>query len=665
MGTLVGARRRQQGPPSQSDTALSGTSISGTPGTVAGMEAQGIVTPEMCVAGRDLTEARLSPDGRWLACVTSEAGVTAIRVLPLTGGPERTVTGLVQPAAGRGFGGGCYTWLGSTGIAYIGRDGALHRVPVTAAGRPLTRLMAPATHHETGLSSPDATAEGDLIVVCLGDAEIWLVHSDASGPPLRIDTGEDDFVADPRVTRRVDMPGQVEIVWQAWNVPDMPWDHSVARWVTLAETPVGLAVNARRTLAGAGALVQPQILPDGRLLCGRDDHGWMNLWLDDAPLVDEHYEHAGPTWGAGLRSMVWSPDGTAVAFTRNEEGFGRLCVAEVASGRVHEIARGVHGSLEWQGEHLAALRSGARTPTQIITHRLGTGESIAAVATDVTVARTVHWVGPSTQWDTVALGEPELLSIEHDGARLYARVYRPANGTARDALIVWVHGGPTDQWQVTFMPRVAWLTGLGWEVLVVDPRGTTGHGRAFQQALHGQWGDSDVADTAALITAHQHATGIPPQRTVIAGSSSGGLSALATLARFPDRVAGGVAISPVCDLVDLAARSHRFEAHYTVHLVGDPQDPTGAARGARLSPVTYAAQIRGPLLMIHGALDPVVPADHSRILAERIIAAGGQVDLHIFEGEGHGLRQIPHRLTEYRLIEEFLAGVLRSSPAAG
>ena len=393
---------------------------------------------------------------------------------------------------------------------------------------------------------------------------------------------------------------------------------------------------------------QPRSLPDGRLTSVRDDHGWLNVWLDDQVLIPEAYEHAGPTWGSGLRSYAWSPDGRAVAFCRNEAGFGRLCLFNLATGEVTEIARGVHGHLDWRGEHLVAIRSGARTPTQVVSYRLGQGGGVSA---DLASLRRVHLIGPVTAWDGIELPEPEVLEVPTEQVTLKARVYRAPDRNRIEAAIVWVHGGPTDQWQVTFMPRVAWLLGRGCDVVVVDPRGSTGHGRAYQQALRGQWGERDAHDTAEMMRAYQQATGVGADRTVIAGSSSGGLTVLSVLRHHRDLVAGGIAISPVSDLADLSERSHRYEAHYNLSLVGDGSD---LDRYRELSPVHHASKILGPLMILHGQEDPVVPADHSRVLAERITAAGGQVDLHLFAGEGHGLRQIPNRLEEYRLIAEFL-----------
>ncbi len=123
-----------------------------------------------------------------------------------------------------------------------------------------------------------------------------------------------------------------------------------------------------RVSVGAGGVHQPRAMPDGSIITVRDDTGWLNVWVGDRPLVDEPFEHAGPSWGMGQRSYAVSPDGGRVAFTRNERGFGRLCVADVRTGDVTEIARGVHGQLTWVGDRLAAIRSGARTPTQIVVY---------------------------------------------------------------------------------------------------------------------------------------------------------------------------------------------------------------------------------------------------------------------------------------------------------
>jgi dipeptidyl aminopeptidase/acylaminoacyl peptidase len=591
------------------------------------------ISPELCVAGRDLTEPRPSPTGATVAFVLRWGAESAIVVVPVSGGPERQLTVAPRPAGGRGFGGGCFDWVpDGSAVVYAASDGDLWLQRTD--GAPAVRL----TDHgrDRSVQAPSVSPDGRWVAYAVDQAEIWRVSLDqAPAHAERIDDGSADFCADPFATADA-------VRWQAWNVPDMPWDGARTEIAHLHAS----RLDRRETRVGTGAIQQPRTLVDGTPVEVRDDTGWLNVWIGERPLIDEAFEHAGPSWGMGQRSYAESPDGALMAFTRNESGFGRLCVLDRATGSVHDIGRGVHGQLGWSGDVLVALRSGARTPIQLVTYRPSNGSGAGT-----TWERKVLVVGAPVGWDHLDLPEPEPFVVDHDGTPIHARRYACGNGRT----ICWVHGGPTDQWDVTFMPRISYWWSRGWDVVVPDPRGTTGHGRAYQQALHGQWGRLDVDDTAAVIR-HAHASGwSEPAGTVVMGGSSGGLTALGVLGLHPGLAAGGAVSYPVCDLADLSEHSHRFEAHYTLSLVG-PLDDVDLYQ--ERSPLSYAHRIDVPLLVMHGDADPVVPVEQSIMLADRIRSAGGDVELHILEGEGHGFRDPQNRLDEFEIVGRFLDRVL-------
>jgi dipeptidyl aminopeptidase/acylaminoacyl peptidase len=590
------------------------------------------ISVEMCLAGRELTEPRPSPDGATVAFVARWGANAAIIVVAASGGaPERILTTEPHPAPGRGLGGGCFDWLpDGSALVYAARDGDLWLQP--AGGSPARAVTDIADG--SAATAPATSHDGRSVAAVVDQAEVREFDLAAAAPSSgrRLDDGSADFVFDPSP-----MPDGFDRgwIWQAWNVPHMPWDVSRAQFVTVADDG-GLE---RGEYVPGASIHQLRHLPDGRGLSVRDDTGWLNVWAGDEPLVEEPFEHAGPSWGMGQRSYAASPDGRRVAFTRNESGFGRLCVVDVVTGDVTDVARGVHGQLGWRGNTLTALRTGARTPTQVVAYDTSSWD------------RTPLAIGPVAGWDAADLPEPEPIEIEHDGVVLHARRYE----AGKRRTLCWIHGGPTDQWQVEFMPRVAYWWSRGWDVLVPDPRGTTGHGRAYQQALQGEWGRLDVDDTAAILAA-SHERGISePERTVMMGSSSGGLTALGVLGRHPGLAAGGVVLYPVTDLAVLADESHRFEAHYTLGLVG-PLARTELYR--QRSPMSYAERIDVPLLVMHGDADPVVPLSSTLEFVERMESGGGDVELIVVEGEGHGFRDPANKRADYARTADFLSRVV-------
>ncbi len=594
-------------------------------------------------AGRELTEPRISPDGQSVAFVQRWRGAASINLVPLGGdGFERQLTFGPDPAPGRGLGGGCFTWVDSTNgapsIVYVARDGELwwqdgtQLVQLTDHGRSVRGpAVAPGAVEPPGGQPVHAPA---LVAYAVDEAEIWLLDLDTRVSE-RLDDGRHEFCFDPSLG-----PAGHRVSWQAWNPPDMPWDGAVR--VDL-DRSTGAIAELR---IPDGAVQQPRFTAFGARLHVHDASGWLNVYVDDEPIVEEPVEHAGPTWGMGNRSYALDPSAERVAFTRNEAGHGALCVADLGADEVVQIGRGVHGHLDWNGEHLVALRSGARTPPQVVVYSGPRHER-----------RTLVHSQPDV-WVTNELPEPEIIECSaRDGVVLHARRFVAGQGR----VLCWVHGGPTDQWQVEWRPRFVYWWSRGWDVLVVDPRGTTGHGRAFQQGLHGKWGRADVDDTADLLE-HVHREGwASPATTVAIGGSSGGLTVLGVLADHGHLVCGGVASYPVSDLAALADATHRFEAHYTDTLVApnDGSDRTNQ-RFRELSPISRADQVAVPLLLFHGTDDPVVPKAQSDVLAARVRDAGGDVTYIVYDGEGHGFRDPVNVADEYARTEAFLEHVAGS-----
>lgn len=562
------------------------------------------ITAAMVAAGRTIGEPRLSPDGSTVAFVSSSARADLVLV-PVGGGPERVLTTEPAPLRARSDGGGVFGWHPSgDAVVYAAVDGGVWRQP--AAGGPPSRFVAP--HADGGAASPSVSPDGTEVAFVVDTRHVAVAGLDGAWPRL-ISRGA-DFALDPAWS-----PDGI-LAWHEWDVPDMPWTGS------------RIATSDGATHGGPAA-GQPRFAPDGALGWIDDASGWANV----RPASKEEAEHGRPSWGPGIRTWCWSPDGTEVAVCRNEDGFGRLVL--LPSGR--ELGRGWHHGLDWVGDRLVAVRTGARTPTQLVAYEVATGH------------RTTLAHGPVAGWSAADLAEPTV-GCTSEGVPY--RLYSPAAADGPPPLLCWVHGGPTDQRTVAFNPRFAWWLDRGWAVLDVDHRGSTGHGRAWERAIHHRWGVVDVDDCAAAVR-HVVADGqADADRVVATGMSAGGFTTLLLLAEHPELFRAGVALAAVADLVDLAERSHRFERHSTLDLVGDHD------AHVERSPLTRAARITAPLLLLHGDADPVVPVEQARALAARLDRLGRTVELHEFADEGHGWSRPASVVDELERAESFLRRAL-------
>jgi dipeptidyl aminopeptidase/acylaminoacyl peptidase len=136
------------------------------------------------------------------------------------------------------------------------------------------------------------------------------------------------------------------------------------------------------------------------------------------------------------------------------------------------------------------------------------------------------------------------------------------------------------------------------------------------------------------------------------GGSAGGLTTFLVCAQHGTLVRAGVSLFGVTNLFDLAETTHRFESRYVEWLVGPL--PDAADRYVAHSPVTHAATIRVPLLVLQGDADKVVPPAQAEEVVDAIRGAGGTVEHHVYEGEGHGWAKPETVIDELERVDAFL-----------
>ncbi len=583
----------------------------------------------MLARSHGVADPRWSPGEGRLAWSDTFDGRSDLVVAALDGSMPPTVV-----TADCALGGG-WCWASGDELVVAAADGRLLAVGVDGAvRRELTR--------DGHALAPAVSARGQVACTIERDdaCDVALVPLDGSAWPVRVSHA--DYAWDPAWS-----PDGSALAWHEWDLPHMPWD---ASRVVIRE-----ADGTTQTVGGSAvAAGQPRFSPDGdQLAFVSDADGFAALWVGGRdgtgarPVLAEAREHAEPAWSPGQRSYAWSPDGTELAWCRNEDAFGRLVIAAPGRRFARELSKGWHRGLDWGPAGIACVRSGAVTPPHVVV--------LAANGS----SRRILARGPVGGFEATGLVEPRAVTWKSGSSTVHGLLWRA--GTPSDAgspassarpLIVLVHGGPTGQALADWSPRVqAWVQ-RGWTVLQPNFRGSTGYGRAYAQALAGHWGDRDVADVAAGIRHAIKEGWADANHVALVGGSSGGMTALFVASQHPELVHAVVALYPVCDLIDLAATTHRFESGYTSRLVGALPAASDAYRDR--SPVTRAADLRVPVLLLHGSDDRSVSLSQSQALASALKMAGTPVDLHVYEGEGHGWRRAATVADELERVDTFL-----------
>jgi dipeptidyl aminopeptidase/acylaminoacyl peptidase len=261
--------------------------------------------------------------------------------------------------------------------------------------------------------------------------------------------------------------------------------------------------------------------------------------------------------------------------------------------------------------------------------------------------------------DATALTPTRVVQFtSRDGAPLWG--YLTSNeAPGAKPLVVVPHGGPEARDLYGYDPLVQFLASRGYAVFQPNFRGSSGFGRAFADAGRRQWGQrmqDDVTDGVR----HLIGAGVAEEgRVCIVGASYGGYAALAGAAFTPELYRCAVSISGVSDLEQIL-RAQRREGRrgvsyqYWSNSIGDLTDE--AALDA-ISPRRHAAQIRAPVLLVHGGDDDIVSVEQSESMAEAMRSAGGNVRFVRVRNEGHSwpLWREQNRRTLFGEIDGFLA----------
>ena len=224
-------------------------------------------------------------------------------------------------------------------------------------------------------------------------------------------------------------------------------------------------------------------------------------------------------------------------------------------------------------------------------------------------------------------------------------------------MVLDVHGGPWGRDNYGYDSWHQWLANRGYAVLSVNYRASTGFGKAFVNAGDLQWGrkmHDDLLDAVDWAVKQGITT---KDKVAIMGGSYGGYATLAGVTMTPDEFACGVDIVGPSNLVTLLNSIPPYWASFRAQLttrMGDPATEEGRKILHERSPLTYADQIKKPLLIGQGQNDPRVNVAESEQIVKAMQAKNIPVTYVLYPDEGHGFHRPENNTAFNAVTEDFL-----------
>ncbi len=236
----------------------------------------------------------------------------------------------------------------------------------------------------------------------------------------------------------------------------------------------------------------------------------------------------------------------------------------------------------------------------------------------------------------IKMPETSIMTLKaEDGSDLYCRMIKPVDfdENKKYPVLVYVYGGPHSQlvsntWLGGANLFFNYLASQGYIIWTLDNRGTSFRGADFEQAIHRRLGDIEEKDQMVGVNYLKSLPYVDATRIGIDGWSFGGFMTLTLKLRNPDVFKVATCGGPVIDW-------KYYEIMYGERYMDTPeQNPEGYKKSCLLN---YVKNLKGKVLVIHGAQDGTVVWQHTLSFLQQCIAEGKQVDYFVYPQHEHNV----------------------------
>lgn len=392
-------------------------------------------------------------------------------------------------------------------------------------------------------------------------------------------------------------------------------------------------------------------LPDSQAIFVVSDQGSEFLDLFKYSLQEKLFTPAlSLNWD--IDSLAISRNGQYLAVVSNEEGFSKLKIYNSNSLQVlpFDLPEGNTSDVSFSvdGKFLTFSMGDSCTSTNVYILDLATGISQKLTSSPQGVPPEV-------------LVYPELMHYKSfDGLEVPAFIYKPKDVSMGKKLptIINIHGGPEGQATSGLALITQYFVYAGFVVVAPNVRGSAGYGKTYMNLDNVEKRMDSVKDIVALKSELESIQEVDASKLVLMGGSYGGFMVLACMVFFPALWVAGVDIVGIANFVTFLQNTAPYRRKHREAEYGSLEEDYEFLK--TISPINHISNIQAPLMVIHGANDPRVPLSEAQQVARKLKEQGREVELLVYQDEGHGLGKLKNRLDAYPKVVEFLKKVLAS-----
>ncbi|MBI5354774.1 MAG: S9 family peptidase [Chloroflexi bacterium] len=382
---------------------------------------------------------------------------------------------------------------------------------------------------------------------------------------------------------------------------------------------------------------------DARLVCTTSQSGFERPFIWN-PVTGERVHLQLDEIPGSFLAQAWSADAEQILLCQIYQAQYQLYRYEVAAHKVTRLEHplGVYTEGYFAGDHeIWTTWEDPAHPSSLIALDEKTGE----------FKRTLLKAGDTPD------GKPfrSISLVSENGDAIQGWLAVP-DGEGPFPTILHTHGGPTAVMSTYFFPGAQCWLDHGFAVFTVNYHGSVTFGKSFEKSIWGNLGDLEVQDMAASYKWLVENKIARPDEVLLTGGSYGGYLTLLAIGRYPELWAGGMAEVAIADWKTMYEDEAESLRGYQRALFGGAPDEVPEAT-RKSSPITYAEQIKAPLMVIQGENDTRCPARQMKGYEEKLKSLGKQIEVHWFTA-GHGSRAQDQRIRHQEKMLNFVYRVL-------